>query len=176
MFINPYHTVLTYIDFCHHNNTNFILRMWKQTTQRVDDICKFVFRVLVNFIYLKKNISNLILCLFFEAIFLWNGTKNGANVICISQGVIIFCAPNKTNEKKVWWSSKFLHKHSNVNGLFTCVQKQNHMVSIFTALPDSFLDIKISLLDSTSPDFAGSIFDCAHHLCARAACYTVLYT
>lgn len=100
MFINPYHTVLTYIDFCHHNNTNFILRMWKQTTQRVDDICKFVFRVLVNFIYLKKNISNLILCLFFEAIFLWNGTKNGANVICISQGVIIFCAPNKTNEKK----------------------------------------------------------------------------
>lgn len=88
--------------------------------------------------------------MFFEAIFLWNGTKNGANVICISQGVIIFCAPNKTNKKKVtgaglscfscytalnwelsWWF------------LFTW----NYSVSIFThtVLSDNFLDIKIFL-------------------------------
>ncbi len=33
---------------------------------------------------------------FFETV-----QKIGANVICISQGVIIFRAPNKTNEKKV---------------------------------------------------------------------------
>lgn len=32
--------------------------------------------------------------LFFEAV------QNGANVICISQVVIIFCAPNKTNAKR----------------------------------------------------------------------------
>lgn len=103
---------------------------------------------------------------FFEMI-----QKIVANVICISQGVIIFCAPNKMDTEKVWCWYKLLC-------FSPCVKLQTVLAFIFThtGLSDSLLDIKILPQCSTTQGCAESIFDCARHLCARAACYTVLYT
>lgn len=77
-----------------------------KTRQRRDDIYnRKCFQSLVNFIYLNTNYQQfyyyVFQAIFFIILFLkWY--KNCANVICIFQGVILLCAPNKTNggEKK----------------------------------------------------------------------------
>lgn len=64
-------------------------------------------------------------------------------MICIFQGVILFCAPNKTHE-------------STMRCVLDLVLTRAHA-------------------DKGFPTSLGIVFDCARHLCARAACNAVLY-